>query len=74
MLLTIYDTTDDPAHVSVEQLHVLLDFSNAGVMSVLEVWVYSNYGDRTYMASDGGVEIALPDGASALRSNSAPMK
>jgi len=65
--LTIYDITQDPALVSVEQLHVLFEFNAPGVVGVLEVWVISNTGDRTFAPSEGGIEIILPDGASALR-------
>lgn len=65
--LTIYDITQDAAHISVEQLHILFDFSQPGVMSVLEVWVLSNDGDRTFAPEVGGMEFVLPDGAGALR-------
>jgi hypothetical protein len=65
--LTVYDTTQDPALVSVEQLHIIFDFNSPGAASVLEVLVISNAGDRTYAPSEGGLEIILPEGASALR-------
>jgi hypothetical protein len=65
--ITIYNITQDPALVSVEQLHVLFEFNVPGAVSVLEVWVISNTGDRTFAPSEGGIEIILPDGASALR-------
>lgn len=65
--LMIYDTTHDPAQVSVEQLHVLFEFTSPGIVSVLEVWVISNAGDVTFSPGEGGYEILLPEGASALR-------
>jgi uncharacterized membrane protein len=65
--LTVFDSTEDPAFVSVEQLHILFDFNSPGAASVLEVWVITNAGDRTYTPSAGGLEITLPEGASALR-------
>ncbi len=65
--LTIYDTTQDPAFVSVEQLHIFFYFYSPSVAGVLEVWGISNAGDRTFAPSEGGLEIILPEGASALR-------
>lgn len=65
--LMIYDTTPDPAQVSVEQLHVLFEFPSPGIVSVLEVWVISNAGDATFAPVETGYEVVLPVGASALR-------
>jgi hypothetical protein len=65
--LTIFDITQDPAQVNLDQLHVLFEFTTPGIVSVLEVWVISNAGDSTYWPGDGGYEIVLPEGASALR-------
>jgi hypothetical protein len=65
--LTIFDITQDPGQVKLDQLHVLFEFTAPGTVSVLEVWVISNAGDATYWPDDGGFEIFLPEGASALR-------
>ncbi len=65
--LTIFDVTQDPGQVSLDQLHVLFEFTSPGIVSVLEVWVISNTGDATYWPGDDGYEIVLPEGASALR-------
>ena len=65
--LTIYDSTQDPALISAEQLHLLFDFNSPGIVSVLEVWVISNTGDKTFAPIEAGLEVILPDGAGALR-------
>jgi hypothetical protein len=65
--LEIFDSTQSDDSIRVEQLHVLFDFSSQDAVGVLEVWVISNTGDRTYVANEGGIEIVLPEGASGLR-------
>lgn len=65
--LTIYDLTSDTSNVSASRLHILLDFPSDGVMQVYELWVLSNAGDHTVMASDsGGLVFSLPAGANNI--------
>jgi len=66
--VTIYDTTTDPAVLSIERLHVLFDFASAGEVQVIELWVVSNSGDRTVVAAPerGVIEVSLPEGAADL--------
>jgi mono/diheme cytochrome c family protein len=65
MTITIFEATQDTDAVSVDRLHVLFDFSNEGVVRVLELWVISNLGDETIATSEGEglLEIALPEEA-----------
>lgn len=66
--VTIYDTTADPAALSIERLHVLFDFAAAGEVQAIELWVVSNSGDRTVVAAPerGVIEVSLPEGAADL--------
>jgi hypothetical protein len=65
--LEIFDSTQSDDFIRVEQLHILFDFSSPEAVGVLEVWVISNNGDRTFVSSEGGIEIVLPQGASGLQ-------
>jgi hypothetical protein len=66
--LTIYDVTTDTDLVRVERLHLIFEFTPQGVINVLEVWLLSNLGESTVIASEdkGILEITLPEGAGAL--------
>jgi mono/diheme cytochrome c family protein len=63
--ITIFETTQGTEAVSVDRLHLLFDFSHAGVVRVLELWVISNLGDKTIATPEGEglLEISLPEGA-----------
>jgi hypothetical protein len=65
--LEIFDSTDSDDFIRVEQLHILFDFSAPEAVGVLEVWVISNTGDRTYVSREGGIEVVLPQEASGLQ-------
>ena len=68
MPVTVFETTTDPAALTIERLHVLFDFSAADQVQVIELWVVSNPGDRTVVAapSRGTLEVSLPEGAADL--------
>lgn len=65
--VTIYETTTDAAAVSVEQLHLLLDFT-PGTMQVMQLFILSNAGDRTVVArgEQEGLRFRLPSGATEI--------
>jgi hypothetical protein len=65
--LEIYDATDRDEFIRVEQLHILFDFSSQEIVAVLEVWILSNLGDRSYVSNESGIEIMLPEGAQGLQ-------
>ena len=61
--ITIFETTNDPSSMRVEQLHVIIDFPADDLMSVLELWVLGNDSDRVLTIP---LQIALPKGATNL--------
>lgn len=65
--LPIYETTEDPAALRIEQLHTFVMFETPGVVSVAQMAVFSNDGDRTYAPSSGqSVRFAVPAEAAGL--------
>lgn len=58
--LTIYETTTDSTPLRVERLHLLIDFPQAGVMRVLQLWVVGNLSDRVVAP---GLRVSLPASA-----------
>lgn len=68
--IPIYETTSDPSTVSVDRLHLLLDYADPGVLHVVELYVISNLGDRTLVAEQPGdpvLTFPLPEGATNLQ-------
>lgn len=68
--IPIYETTSDPSAVSVDRLHILLEYADPGVLRVVELYVISNLGDRTLVAAEPGKPVltfSLPDGAVNLQ-------
>lgn len=61
--ITIYETSNDSSALRVERLHLILDFPEEDILSVLELWVLANDSDRVLTTP---LQIALPDGASNL--------
>jgi hypothetical protein len=66
--ISIYDVTTDTDLVRVERMHLIFEFAPQGVINVLEVWLLSNLGESTVIASEekGILEITLPEGAGEL--------
>ena len=58
--LTIYETSSDTSGLTVERLHVLIDFPEADLIRVLELWVLANPSDRVIVSP---LSIPLPAGA-----------
>lgn len=66
--ITIYDTTGDPTGVRVQQVHAFLDFSTPGSVTVGQLFIFANNGDKTYLDANGlGLQFALPTGATNLQ-------
>lgn len=63
--LTVYETTADASQVSVEQMHVFLDFAS-GQVTVGELYILSNGGNRTVVNAQGSTQYVLPAGATNL--------
>jgi len=65
--LTIYPTTSDLNTLAVEQVHFILDFSTAGNLQVVELYIMTNTSQTTVLVPSDGASIPfvkLPDGAS----------
>lgn len=61
--LTIYESSADPAPIRVERLHLLIDFPDAGLMRVLQLWVVGNSSDRVITPA---LRVPLPAAARNL--------
>ena len=67
--LPVYDVTDDPAAIRISQLHTFVMFENAGQVTIGQMAVVSNDGDKTYAPSDGKtIRLSVPAGASGVAS------
>jgi mono/diheme cytochrome c family protein len=65
--IPVYEPTTDTAVLSVDQLHVFLQFDPGGPVTVGELYIFSNNGDRAFAAQGAGVlRFDLPDGATDL--------
>ncbi len=56
--LNVYDTTTDPAGIALSQLHYVLAFT-PDTLSVLQIWIVDNEGDRAYIGDEGGQTFAF---------------
>lgn len=64
---TVYESSSDPTGVSIDQMHVILEFVD-GMLQVSELYQFGNdsltvYAGPTGIPDDGTVEIVLPEGA-----------
>ena len=69
-VVTIYDTSSDTSVLSADRLHVILDFSNPGVMRVVELYIISNPSNKVVASGQAGrpvLDFPLPVGASNLQ-------
>jgi cytochrome c len=67
MPITVFDSTDDPSGIKIEQVHMIMDFAGDNV-SVSEIYVLSNlepavFVGETGIAEEGTLKLALPAGA-----------
>lgn len=67
MPITVFDTTDDPSAINIDQVHMIMDFAN-DFLSISEIYVLSNlepavFVGETGVPEDGTVQLALPSGA-----------
>ncbi|MDR3577543.1 MAG: c-type cytochrome [Anaerolineaceae bacterium] len=69
-VVNIYDSSTDASILSADRLHVILDFSNPGIMQVVELFIISNPTNRVIVPSQPGqpvLKFTLPAGASNLQ-------
>ena len=65
--LPIYETTTDTAALSVDQVHLFLEFNSPDKVTVGQLFIFSNNGDRAYAsAKDHPLSFSLPPGANSL--------
>lgn len=68
--LTVYDTTTDTSSISADRLHIFFDFSNTGLVQVIEIYILSNSSNKAVVAAGPDQAIQtyiLPEGASNLQ-------
>ncbi len=63
--LRVYEITSDTANLRVDRFHMFLEFDGNDRVTVGQLYLLSNLGDRTIASSEGGktFELALPPGA-----------
>ena len=70
--LDVFETTDQPGGIRVQRFHFIIMAREQGILSMLELYQFSNQADRAYVGtlnSDGQretVRMALPRGAQDL--------
>lgn len=65
----IYGTTADQSSLSIDRVHIFVDFPSPDTVQLGEMFVISNFGDRTVVsgeADDFVLEFPLPENASNL--------
>ena len=65
----IFDTTTDDSGLIIDRIHVLIDFPGPDFIQVSEIYIISNFGDKTVVAkaADQPVVIfSLPEGATNI--------
>jgi mono/diheme cytochrome c family protein len=67
LTLPIYETTTDTSALSVDQVHMFLQFNSPSVVTVGQLFIFSNNGDKAYASSpDHPLDFRLPAGATNL--------
>lgn len=62
--ITVYETTADVSGLRVEQMHMFFDYGGPDSVTVGQLFIMSNSGDRAYIGADGAsVKFSLPRGA-----------
>lgn len=68
--VVVYETTTDASTLVADQVHILLDYSKAGVVQVVEFMVITNTGTKSVVPAEKGgpvVVVNLPKGYSNLQ-------
>ena len=70
MPITVYDTTGDLSVLTVTQAHLQFDFSTAGQVQVMVLYVISNTGGNAVIVPSDGTSvpfIQIPEGAASVQ-------
>ena len=67
MPIVVFDTTDDPSAININQVHMIMDFREDNVL-ISEIYVLSNLEPAVFVGKsgvpeDGTLQLALPAGA-----------
>jgi mono/diheme cytochrome c family protein len=68
--IRVYESTTDTAILSVDRLHIFLEYIQPETLRVVEIYIVSNLGDRTVVATQEGgpvLQFELPPGATNLQ-------
>jgi hypothetical protein len=66
----VYETTSDTSSLLIDRLHVLLDFPQAGLVQVTEIFILSNLGSKTIVArsiDEPSAVFSLPENAGSIQ-------
>jgi mono/diheme cytochrome c family protein len=64
MTLPIYETTSDASVLAVDQAHVIMQFNSPNQVTLNQIFVFSNHGNKTYSATGSNpLSFNLPAGA-----------
>lgn len=66
----IFGTTTNTSALSIDRMHIFLDFNKPETLRVGEILIFSNFGDKTVVAEKEGVpilNIALPENYTNLQ-------
>jgi mono/diheme cytochrome c family protein len=67
LTLPIYETTTDTSALSVDQVHMFLEFNSPDKLTVGQLFIFSNNGDKAYASSqDHPLNFSLPPGAANI--------
>jgi mono/diheme cytochrome c family protein len=70
LTINAYETTTDQSSLSIDRLHVFFDYSEPGIVQVIELYIISNSGRQTVVGEEEGAPVVafpLPEGASNLQ-------
>jgi mono/diheme cytochrome c family protein len=71
--LTVYDVTIDTSSISADRMHIFFDFTNPGVVQVIEIYIISNSSNKAVVSAGAGQAVQtyiLPEGATNLQFDS----
>jgi hypothetical protein len=57
--LKVYEKSNDLSLLKLDQVHIYTDFATSGSVQVLEIFAFSNRGDRSVIISNDGTSIDL---------------
>jgi mono/diheme cytochrome c family protein len=69
-IIPYYETTTDSSVLSVDRLHLILQYLEPDIIRVVEMYIISNPGDQVVVAPEDGspvISYKLPDGATNLQ-------